>query len=219
MTGPPEGSSLGAARLTRDRLLRQGLSEEHVVLTGTSIPIRFGPENLEPSSYTPEFTPLVQRLLRFLRGGRGLSIAVAGRHAESAAREHTALQLAIGLAQHGREVILVDADFATPGLNGLTPDPHTEGLIDMVRFGRSCRSVLWRPLETGPSLLAVGSFPSDGAQPFEPEALRSILHRVSLHCEAALYVAPLAIQNEINPLVRSCDHVVYAVQDAAPESG
>jgi hypothetical protein len=175
---------------------------------------------LQPWSYAPDFTPVVQQLLQLQRTGQSMTIAVCGPEADAAHRSFAAIQLAVGFAQHEREVLVVDADPEHPGLCGLIADPHLEGLIDLVRFGRSCRSVLWKPLERGPSLIALGSIPVPGALPFDEEACRSALHRVALHCQIALYVTPLRVGGEIAPLVRACDGIVYArvLDDSLPEA-
>jgi hypothetical protein len=53
----------------------------------------------------------------------------------------------------------------------------------------------------------------DDPAPLAPDALRSVVYRVSQACDLALYVGPLPIRNELHPLARVCDHVVYVMQD------
>ena len=208
MTGPGQPTS-NVLQKARQRLLRLGLTDDHILSIPTPANTRFGPTDLDPYQADPHFGPIVQRVVRFLRGGRGLSIAVTDDGLLGDARVHAAVQLAAGLTRHGIHVVVVDMDLQRPGLNGLISETHSEGLIDMVRFGRSCRSVLQKPLSGGPSLLAAGSFPVQEPLPLDEDSIRSILHRVSLHCELALYVAPLLPDgNILNPVVRLCEHVV-----------
>jgi hypothetical protein len=201
-------------RSTRDRLLGLGLAEDQVVTTGALGAPRFHLTDLDVSAYGVEFASLAQRLQRVLSGARGASIYVTGRRNDPGARTHTALQLALALGAHGREIVLVDADFLRPGLGGLIEDPEAEGVLDMVRFGRSTRSLLLRPVPGGPAFLPAGSFPMEDPSPFELDALRSVAYRVSQVCDLALYVGPLPIRAGLHPLARVCDHVVYAAGDA-----
>lgn len=197
-------------RWTRDRLVGLGLAEAHVLLAHLHTPVRQTEADLQPTSYDATYAPLVQRVARLMDSGRNLSIFVCGGRDEAQGRRQTALQLALGLLPHGRQVVLVDADFLQPGLGGLITDTLSEGLIDMVRFGRSSRSLLLRPVPEGPWLLPAGSFPSEDPAPLDLEALRSVAYRVTQACDLALYIGPLPVRNETNPLVKVCDHVVYA---------
>ena len=217
--GTPGRPGVNSARWTRERLLRLGLTDEHLVLSEVPKQERLTSADLEPAHYAPEYANLVQRVQRLLRAGRGLSVYVTGRRLDSLPRQHAALQIALGLVPLGRQVVLVDVDFLRPGLGGLVPDAEAEGVIDMVRFGRSCRSLLLRPVSEGPWMLPAGSFPVEEPMPLGPEALRSLVYRVSQVCDLALYVGPLPVGNEIHPLARVCDHVVYAALDEDPDSG
>lgn len=218
MTGPSQPAMSENVQKARQRLLRLGLTDEHVLSLGPVATRSFDSSQLQYTSSDPHFGAMVQRLLRFLRGGRGLSIAVTDDGQTGEARIHTALQLATGLSRQGIQVVVVDMDFLHPGLGGLVEDGHTEGLIDMVRFGRSCRSLLYKPVAEGPSILACGSFPVLEPMPLDEDAVRSVLHRVSLHCELALYVAPLQPDGqELNPVVRLCEHVVL-VHSVSPSA-
>jgi DedD protein len=188
---------------------RLGLSPERLLATSVEIPAQLQEVHLEAWSYAPDFTPIVQHLLQLLHRQSHLSVALCGPEGSAPARIYLALQLAIGLVQHGRETVVVDADPTQPGLGGLIADPTTEGLIDMVRFGRSCRALLRRPVENGPSLLALGSFPVDQELPFDLDDAQGVLHRVALHSAVGLYVTPFRSETEILPLVLACDQVVY----------
>lgn len=215
MTGAFEGRGPRTARMRSERLESLGVRDGQVLYTTAGLPDQLLESHLEAWSYTPDFTGLVQILLERLQSERNLAIAVCGAPADSRARAHTALQLSIGLTQHGRGVAVVDADASLPGLAGLVRDPHAEGLIDMVRFGRSCRSLLWKPLQTGPAVLPLGSFPLRGRLPFDADAVRGVLHRVALHTDVALYVAPLVEGEVLHPIVHACGQAVYV---QGPES-
>ncbi len=205
-------------RWMRDRLQGLGLAAEQLVVTTPHPAGHLVATDLEPASYRAEVAPLTQRVLRLLGGGRGVSIYVTGRRNDTLARHHAAVQIALGLAPHGRQVIIVDADFLRPGLSGLVFDPNSEGLIDMVRFGRSTRALLLHPVPEGPWVLPAGSFPMDDPAPVSAEALRSVVFRVSQMCDLAIYVGPLSIRSDIHPLARVCDHVLYAGDESEPEA-
>jgi hypothetical protein len=201
-------------RVTRDRLLGLGLAEDQVVTTGALGSPRFAIADLDPAGYSVEFAALAQRLQRVLTEGRGVSVYVTGRRNDSGARTHTALQLALAIGAHGRNVVVADADFLRPGLGGLLSDLEADGIVDMVRFGQSTRSVLQRPVPGGPWFLPTGSLPCDDPSPFEVESLRSVTYRVSQVCDVALFVGPLPIRAGLHPLSRVCDHIVYAAGDS-----
>ena len=202
--------SPGTPSVLRQRLLGMGLADDQVVSLPLAPPSRLGPGHLQPEHFLPDAGPFVHRVERLLGGGRGLSIYVTGGRSEAAARQYAALQIALGVAATGRQVVLADADFLRPGLGGLLSDPLAEGLTDMARFGRSAQSLFLHPLPEGPWLLPASSFPEDDPAPLALEALRSVVYRVSQTCDLALYIGPLQLRNEIHPLARVCDHVVYA---------
>jgi len=218
MTVGRPGPGIESVRWVRERLLGLGLSEDHLVLSPSRLASRLGEADLEAANYLPEFGPLVQRLQRLLGGGRALSIFITGNRGEEQARAHAALQIALGILPSGRQVAIIDADFLRPGLGGLVADSGAEGVIDLVRFGRSTRSLLLRPVPQGPWLLPAGSFPVDDPVPLSPDSLRSVVYRVSQVCDLALYVGPLPIRSELHPLARVCDHVVYVMQDDSADA-
>jgi len=205
-------------RATRDRLLGLGLAEDQVVTTGALGATRFGVTDLDAAAYGVEFAALAQRLQRVMSIGRGVSVYVTGRRNDPGARIHTALQLALAICAHGREVVVADADFLRPGLAGLVADPDADGIVDMVRFGQSTRTALLRPVPGGPWILPAGSFPCDDPSPFEVDALRSVAYRVSQVCDLALFVGPLPIRAGLHPLSRVCDHIVYASGDSESDA-
>lgn len=206
MTGARGKDGLQAARM-RELLPQLGLDEDQLFALPAA-PAALEESNLQVWSYAPEFTPLVQRLLQLRRGGGSFAVAVCG-GAGAAARSAVAAQLAVGFTQHGLGTVLVDADPVEPGLGGLVRDPHQEGLVDMVRFGRSCRALLRAPFPGAPSLLGMGSFPVFGRMPFEGEAWRGIVHRIALHSEVALYVGPVQIEAGLHPLLQVVEQVIY----------
>jgi len=208
-----------SARWLRDRLQGLGFSEDQFAVGSPPVAPQLSEADLEPSSYNLEFASLVQRVQRLLGGGRGVSIYVTGPRGDLLARHHLAAQLAVGLGPLGRQVVIVDADVLRPGLSGLLADPYAEGLVDMVRFGRSTRSLLQHPVASGPWILPSGSFPADDPAPLAADALRSVVFRISQVCDLALYVGPLPIRNDIHPLARVCDHVLCAGSEhAEPEA-
>lgn len=217
MTG---GGRAGADSLQplREAMPHLGLDEEDLLIVPGAIPPKLRSTSLQASSYLPDFTSLVQRLLQLRRPGGSLSVALCGPREDVRARALAATQLAIGFTQHGLGTVVVDGDFSQPGLSGLLEDPHQEGLVDMVRFGRSCRALLHQPVTPGPQVLGTGSFPLQGPEPFEAEAWRGIVHRVALHGELTIYVGPVSSGQSENPLLAAVDQVVYvAGQDGGME--
>lgn len=209
-----------SARWLRDRLQGLGFSEDQFTVAPPPPAQQLSAADLEPASYNLEFASFVQRVQRLVSGGRGVSIFVTGPRNDLLARHHLAAQIAVGLAPLGRQVVIVDADVLRPGLSGLLADPYAEGLVDMVRFGRSTRSLLQHPVANGPWILPSGSFPADDPAPLAADALRSVVFRISQVCDLALYVGPLPIRGDIHPLARVCDHVLCAASEhAEPEAG
>jgi Mrp family chromosome partitioning ATPase len=211
-TGHPASAS--RARWTRERLIGLGLGADQIVLSECTLPSLRNESDLAPAHYRPEFAPLVQRLSRLLGTGRGISLYVTGGRDSTATRVHAALQIAAGLAPLGRQVVLADTEFLRPGLEGLLAEPLAEGILDMVRFGRSSRALLLRPVPEGPWLLPSGSIPADDAAPLDVEALRSVAYRISQICDLALYVGPLPARDDLHPMARVCDHVLLASDES-----
>ena len=212
-TGHPASAS--RARWTRERLVGLGLTTDQIVLSETTLPPLRSEADLTPTRYRPEFAPLVQRIARLLGTGRGVSVYVTGGRDATPTRVHAAVQLATGLAPLGRQVVLVDTEFLRPGLEGLLAEPLAEGVLDMVRFGRSSRALLQRPVPEGPWLMPSGSIPGEDSAPLDPDALRSVLYRISQVCDLALYVGPLPMRDEVHSMVRVCDHVLLASDESA----
>ena len=212
------GGQVGAMKRLHDLLPPLGLDAEHLHVLPLESPSRLQESDLQAWSYASEFTPIVQRLMQLRPPGRCLSIAVCGPEAENVSRAHTAVQLAVGFNQHGLKTVIVDADLDQPGLAGLVADPHQEGLVDMVRFGRSCQALLRQPVPGGPAVLGIGSFPVDGSGPFPGDAWLGIVHRIALHAEVALFAAPLLVQGEVNGLLRAVEQVIYVPPPTATEA-
>ncbi len=212
------GGQLGVVKRLHDLLPHLGLDAEHLHVLPLECPAHLQESDLQAWSYASEFTPLVQHLLQLRPPGRCLSIAVCGAEADNVARAHTAVQLAVGFNQHGLKTVIVDAELERPGLAGLVADPHQEGLVDMVRFGRSCRALLRQPVPDGPAVLGVGSFPVDGSVPFAGDAWLGIVHRIALHAEVALFPAPLLVRGDVNGLLRSVEQVLYVPPAAVTEA-
>ncbi len=212
-TGHPASAS--RARWTRERLIGLGLGADQIILSECSLPPLRSESDLTPAQYRPEFAPVVQRVARLLGTGRGISVYVTGGRDAVAPRLHAALQIALGLAPLGRQVVLADSEFLRPGLEGLLAQPLAEGILDMVRFGRSSRALLQRPVPEGPWLLPAGSIPAEDPAPLDADALRSVVYRISQICDLALYVGPLPMRDEVHPMVRVCDHVLLASDESA----
>ncbi len=208
MTGAIRGG-VGVVQRLEELLPHLGLDAEQLLVHTAEPPAHLNESHLQSWSYTPEFTPLVQQLLQLRRPGRCLSVALGVSSDATATGPYTAVQLAIGFSQHGLSTVVVDADFARPGLSGLLADPHQEGLVDMARFGRSCRALLVQPVPDGPRLLGTGSFPLQAPSPFAGDAWLGIVHRIALHTEVALFVAPLDVEEDLNPLLRHVEQVLY----------
>ncbi|HZL84277.1 MAG TPA: SPOR domain-containing protein [Candidatus Krumholzibacteria bacterium] len=208
MTGAIRGGA-GVVQRLEELLPHLGLDAEQLLVQPSEPPVHLHESHLQTWSYAPEFTPLVQQLLQLRRPGRCLSVALGVSPDASATGSYAAVQLAIGFSQHGLSTVIVDADFERPGLSGLLADPHQEGLVDMARFGRSCRALLAEPVPGGPRLLGMGSFPLIAPSPFAGDAWLGIVHRIALHTEVALFVAPLDVEEELNPLLRHVEQVLY----------
>ncbi len=208
MTGAIRGGA-GVVQRLEELLPHLGLDAEQLLVQPAEPPVHLHESHLQTWSYAPEFTPLVQQLLQLRRPGRCLSVALGVSPDASSTGPYAAVQLAIGFSQHGLSTVIVDADFERPGLSGLLADPHQEGLVDMARFGRSCRALLAEPVPGGPRLLGMGSFPLIPPSPFAGDAWLGIVHRIALHTEVALFVAPLDVEEELNPLLRHVEQVLY----------
>jgi Mrp family chromosome partitioning ATPase len=208
-----------APRPVRDLLLAQGFGNDEIVSSQAPPRSRLAEPDLEPASFLPEFSPLVHRLQSQLGGGRALSVLVAGARDAGVARTYAALQIALGIGPSGRSVVLVDADFARPGLGGLLPDPTAEGLTDVVRFGRTVTALLLQPVPEGPWLLPAGSFPEEEALPLQGDELRSAIFRVAQRCDVAFYLAPMVVRDALHPLFSVCDlAIVVGEDDGAAEA-
>lgn len=199
--------------------LRQALRElpiasECIVVESRPPHASLSRDSLAPSA--PEFDALVQEIgRRRTPASPPVAVLVTGPGDAVPARAEVATHLAAGLAAHGHRVVLVDTDFVAPGLSGLVPDTGDEGVIDMLRFGRSCRGVLQRPLANGPSIVPAGSFPLEAPLNLDADTLRGLVHRVGVHCDISLFVGPHRIGQAVNGLAAVCDCTVYASETLA----
>ena len=141
------------------------------------------------------------------RGGAAFLALSVGEKGLS--RDFAVLQLAHGLAQHGKSVLVVDCDFLHPGLSGLVENVEEHGFLDLLLYGSSLKTVA-RPIGIeSVSVTGTGSFPVSRTIPFalkEFEKIREFLrakHDVVIYC-STLYTE----DSKMNPLAGLVDGVV-----------
>ncbi len=194
--------------LIRQQLLEMGLADDQILFVDPPTSTRWTSTDVQAAT-RPEFASLLQRLRGVLRGMPCQSICITGHRIDPWARQHVALQVALGLAPTHRNVVLVDYDFLRPGLGGLVPDPMSPGVSDYVRSRQRLETLLLHPVAGGPNLLPAGSSPDDLAT-LPPTTVLHIIQQLSQMCDLALYVTPLLDRGEKRSLASWCDHIVYA---------
>ena len=74
-------------------------------------------------------------------------------------RDFSVLQIAHILAKHGKDVLIVDCDFLSPGLSGLVENTEDHGFLDLLLYGSSLKTVARSTGIDGVIVVGPGSFP------------------------------------------------------------
>jgi cell division septation protein DedD len=124
------------------------------------------------------------------------------------ARDFAVLQIAHILAKHGRDVLIVDFDFLSPGLSGLVENPEDQGFLDLLLYGSSLKTVVKSTGIDGVSVVGPGSFPVSRTIPFAQKEFTKVRDFLSRSHDVIIYCSTLYTDDgTINPLATLVDSI------------
>jgi cell division septation protein DedD len=127
------------------------------------------------------------------------------------ARDFAALQIAHVLAQHGKNVLIVDCDFLHPGLSGLVENIEDQGFLDLLLYGSSLKTIAKPTGIEGVSVAGPGSFPVSRTIPFALKEFGKVQEFLRTKHDAVIYCSTLNTEDaKVNPLVTFADGIILA---------
>jgi cell division protein FtsN len=123
-------------------------------------------------------------------------------------RDFAVLQIAHVLAKHGRDVLIVDFDFISPGLSGLVENTEDQGFLDLLLYGSSLKTVEKPTGIDGVKVVGAGSFPVARTVPFAMKEFTKVRDFLSRTHDVTIYCSTLYTDDgAVNPLTRQVDSI------------
>ena len=124
------------------------------------------------------------------------------------ARDFAVLQIAHILAKHGRDVLVVDFDFLSPGLSGLVENAEDQGFLDLLLYGSSLKTIARSTGIDGVTVVGPGSFPVSRTIPFAKKEFEKVRDFLSRSHDVIIYCSTLYTDDEsVNPLAALVDAI------------
>ena len=124
------------------------------------------------------------------------------------ARDFAVLQIAHILAKHGRDVLIVDFDFLSPGLSGLVENSEDQGFLDLLLYGSSLKTVARPTGIDGVTVVGPGSFPVSRTIPFAKKEFTKVRDFLSRSHDVIIYCSTLYTDDgTVNPLSSLVDSI------------
>lgn len=147
------------------------------------------------------FKEVEAQIEKWLNEGEGVSLLALSVNENRLSRDFSVLQIAHLMAKHGKKVLIVDCDFLSPGLNGLIENTEDYGILDLLLYGSSLRSISRTTGIDGVSVAGPGSFPVSRTIPFAVGEFRKIKDFLTKRNDAVIYCSTLYTDDgAINPL-------------------
>jgi cell division protein FtsN len=144
---------------------------------------------------------------RMSEGGKASILAMSvGKNRYS--RDFAVLQISHILAKHGKDVLIVDCDFLSPGLSGLIENTEDQGFLDLLLYGSSLKTVEHATGIDGVTVMGAGSFPVSRTIPFAKKEFTKVRDFFIRSHDVVIYCSTLYSQEkEINPLTSLVDSI------------
>ena len=124
------------------------------------------------------------------------------------ARDFSVLQIAHILAKHGRDILIVDFDFLSPGLSGLVENTEDQGFLDLLLYGSSLKTVARLTGIDGVTVVGPGSFPVSRTIPFAKKEFTKVKEFLSRSHDVIIYCSTLYTDDGmVNPLATLVDAI------------
>ncbi len=123
-------------------------------------------------------------------------------------RDFSVLQIAHILAKHGKDVLIVDCDFLSPGLSGLVENTEDHGFLDLLLYGSSLKTVARSTGIDGVIVVGPGSFPVSRTIPFAKKEFTKVRDFLSRKHDVIIYCSTLYTDDgAVNPLASLVDSI------------
>ena len=143
------------------------------------------------------------------KGSRSILAMSVGENRLS--RDFSVLQIAHILAKHGKDVLIVDCDFLSPGLSGLVENAGDHGFLDVLLYGSSLKTVARPTGIDGVIVVGPGSFPVSRTIPFAKKEFTKMRDFLSRSHDVIIYCSTLYTDDgTVNPLAPLVDSIFLA---------
>jgi cell division septation protein DedD len=123
-------------------------------------------------------------------------------------RDFSVLQIAHILAKHGKDVLIVDCDFLSPGLSGLVENTEDQGFLDLLLYGSSLKTVARPTGIDGVIVVGPGSFPVSRTIPFAMKEFIKVRDFLSRSHDIVIYCSTLYTDDgTVNPFASLVDSI------------
>ncbi len=123
-------------------------------------------------------------------------------------RDFSVLQIAHILAKHGKDVLIVDCDFLSPGLSGLVENTEDHGFLDLLLYGSSLKTVARSTGIDGVIVVGPGSFPVSRTIPFAKKEFTKVRDFLSHSHDVIIYCSTLYTDDgTVNPFASLVDSI------------
>jgi cell division protein FtsN len=124
------------------------------------------------------------------------------------ARDFSVLQIAHIFAKHGKDVLIVDFDFLSPGLSGLVENTEDQGFLDLLLYGSSLKTVERSTGIDGVKVVGAGSFPVSRTIPFAMKEFTKVKGFLGRSHDVVIYCSTLYTDDgTVNPLAGQADSI------------
>ncbi len=149
-----------------------------------------------------------------------LSIYLCSTDDDREARNYFGALLAKTLQYQLPDMLLVDCDFLSVGLDGIVPQHDSLGFLDMLLYGSSL-GVIKQTATGGVNVIGAGSFPVSRKSPFVMDVFVSASRYLASHSKCVIYCGPvLDDEQEVHPILEQVDvPVLLRVGGHAPAGG
>lgn len=175
----------------------------------------------EGYSPTGEAYRMVRTNLEFARSGRPNRTMLITSALPGEGKSTTSANLAMALAQTGRNVVLVDADLRRPSLHRVFDVPNATGLSTLFVMDRPSLTGMLRPtpIETL-MLLPSGPLPPNPAELMASERMEEIITLLTAEADIVIFDSPplLSVADSVT-LAARLDGVVLVVDAGRTRSG
>jgi capsular exopolysaccharide synthesis family protein len=175
---------------------------------------------LAPNSPAAEAFRQIRTNLLFSTTSEGRRSLLVTSPAPEDGRTTVVINLATAIAQAGKKVLIVDANFRQPALGQIFPQAPAAGLSSALVGQANWRDVVGASDVPNLSVIAAGPLPPNPAELLGSEALRQMIQEMTAEYEQVIFDgAPVLVVTDASVLSRQVDGVVLVIRAGVNTAG